>query len=298
MSSASIESSTMFKMEWREHYGTVPVATKPILALGTIIMREKPLLFWNTHQCHEFFDQFLQLSDEKQKLICAMFVKPTYNVMERAVSLLQAHARFQKLGTNFAAMLIAIADINAHSYCEKRLGTFQEVMEGLSSSTNINAKSALLEFGSNLATSCCPNTFCSELTSDGFIEYRVIRPIQNGDVICASLYLDHVLEMPTFFRRMSMLSMMGILCHCQRCYDQDYCRLYQCPHATTTNCVNYIPCTNDMPLFPTPEECIDSIENTENHKWICPHCGILESCAIHNKEKENSKKMDKNACSN
>jgi hypothetical protein len=65
----------------REGYGRVMVATEPILDVGTVIIREKPLMQWKTYQWETFFDAFLASSIETKKRILDLYVPEHHRLL-------------------------------------------------------------------------------------------------------------------------------------------------------------------------------------------------------------------------
>ena len=94
-------------------------------------------------------------------------------------------------------------------------------------------------------------------TDDGAIEYKVIRPMEKGDVASISYITTHW-EMPTHKRREELWEHWAFICECPRCTGPDFSRHIRCTECTNRD--SFIPCVYDSKREPT---------------WTCQHCGTL-----------------------
>jgi hypothetical protein len=175
---ATSSKSSLVTIVNREGYGRVVVATKLIHELGTVVVRERPLLEWTINNWDEYLINLLNSSNETKKQVFDMHIpKEDSKVMQaalrRAMSCLETYARYPALEREFAAQLIGIAISNSHSYSDSQLETLDELIDALSPGDDYcgDTKSALLSVGSRIAHSCLPNVFCCSRTSDGSIEF-------------------------------------------------------------------------------------------------------------------------------
>jgi SET domain len=273
----------------RVGYGQVMVATESILELDTIVFREKPILFWEVENWDELFDRYLNASKKIKKQVLAMFIPPEdskarNDAAEYVKPCKKSFPRFKELGKDLAIQLISITIANAHSYMNSSFESVEQRMAGLLrfGKNQGDTTSALLPFGVHIRHSCLPNVFCFPRTSDGYLEFRVIRPIQMGDMICCS-YVKEPFIMPTWLRRATLLRTQDIVCTCVRCMAPDYSRMRKC--VKTSHCCNhYIPCTFDYQVTTATRinasqiiEFAGNNINEAHHKYVCSKCGILDN---------------------
>ena len=154
--------------------------------------------------------------------------------------------------------LIAIVVTNGHQYYGRPDVAYAEFF-GLpgQQGTDMNA---LFVYGSKVAHSCEPNTAYSSKTADGCLEYKLIRPLKEGDLVTFS-YLDKLFATPTHIRRDKLLKSKSFICKCERCVGPDFCRFLNCP---TTGCVECMTC-------------VDPGDISCSTTWSCPACGVIDT---------------------
>jgi hypothetical protein len=89
--------------------------------IGTVILKENPLLSWTSNTWDEFFNKYLTLSQQKRQQILDMFV-PHDNT--KIIGKAMCHTKFLQennydhfhdLGSELIKKLIGIAVANSHS---------------------------------------------------------------------------------------------------------------------------------------------------------------------------------------
>lgn len=239
--------------------GRVIVATRDLDEKSALlfqpILRELPALVCQQQDYLEFMEQFLEAPVELQVGILDMFYQPLDSEMGK--SLLEPAKALFMLGAieDFTVIhqLLSIYMTNGHNY----RGTH----------------TAIPLFGSKFAHSCVPNVGYSSLTSeDGALEYKLLRPIKKGELVCFS-YLADLLETPTNERRQLLQETKSFRCLCVRCNGPDLCRCLPCPH-----CEARISCMY--------------LSQSDDPYWECPACGMLESDALLSTEREFGKRLE------
>ncbi|OEU17854.1 hypothetical protein FRACYDRAFT_238282 [Fragilariopsis cylindrus CCMP1102] len=247
--------------------GRVVIATKDV-SVGTTIIREKPVLVYKHGAWLEMVSAFVNLDEESKDGVLNMFhPPPKLSVMpeEKLV------ARQLSIDPTLVQKLILISNFNSHQYFGCDQERFNEVVSFSPSSAG---KSALFLFSSKVAHSCNPNVIYSSRTSDGKLEYRVIRPINTGDMIRFS-YIDELLETPTHIRRITLIKTKQFICRCSRCMGPDFSRAISCNKCRSGGVVF---CTDNKGGSPS---------------WSCSGCGELDStekqriAAMENEIKQN-----------
>ena len=84
------------------------------------------------------------------------------------------------------------------------------------------------------------------------MEYKAVREIKKGDMICFP-YIGDIWETPTHIRRKELEESKSFLCRCERCMQPDLLRLVKCQ-----NCGGSAVCTYDP--FGIPSWMCDSCE--------------------------------------
>jgi len=251
------------KIVTTKEFGRVVVATRDFPTIGDVIVRERPLLVWDNrdHGFACYLDAFLSASPEAQSLILDMHTPPTdskymANLRSTAVALCRQLSNYNaQLGVDKVVQLIGVSNINAHEYYGRPAEAFHEVE---STEARISSgKSALFAYGSKIAHSCCPNATYTSKTADGCLEYKVLAPIQEGDMITFA-YIDNNPSVPTHLRRQELMDTKVFFCECLLCTGMDYARLHPCP---TGAC-------------PGKVSCVQPTENS-NPQWSCTECGAV-----------------------
>jgi hypothetical protein len=266
---AIVESSTS---RTDDDLGRVVIATKDV-SVGTTIIRERPVLVYKHEAWLEMVTAFVALDEESKNGILDMFhPPPKLSIMTQA----NLVAGQLSLDPTLVQKLILISNFNAHQYygCDQ-----ERFREGSSFSPSSAGKSALFLFGSKVAHSCNPNVTYSSRTSDGKLEYKVIRPINTGDMITFS-YITELLETPTHIRRIRLVETKAFLCRCPRCMGPDFSRAVSC-----SKCRN-----SDVVLCTDPKGGSPS--------WSCSGCGEIDCVekqridTLENKIKQNLEDWD------
>jgi len=231
-------------MEHHPTMGRVVIATEDLdeSFLYRPILRELPALICKQQDYLDFMEQFLDTPEELQVGILDMFYQPLDSEMGK--SLIEAARALYLLGAidDFTVIhqLLSIYMTNGHSY----RGTH----------------TAIPLFGSKFAHSCDPNIGYSSMASDsdGALEYSLLRPIREGEIVCFS-YLADLLEMPTTERRKLLEETKSFRCVCPRCSGPDDCRWISCPY-----CQDCVPCRYYD-------------DESDEAYWLCPECGLIDS---------------------
>jgi hypothetical protein len=251
--------------------GRVVIATKDV-SIGTTIIRERPVLVYKHEAWLEMVSAFLALGEESKDGVLDMFHPPTKPKLS-IVTDANLVASQLSLDPTLVQKLILISNFNAHQYYGCDQERFHEVASFSPSSAG---KSALFLFGSKVAHSCNPNVTYSSRTSDGKLEYKVIRPINTGDMITFS-YITELLETPTHIRRIRLIETKEFLCRCPRCMGPDFSRAISCNKCKGGDVVL---CTDPKGGSPS---------------WSCSGCGELDSVEkqrIHTLENEIKQNLD------
>jgi len=258
-----LESNAGTAIAERPGMGRVVVATRPMTITGTKLIREKPAVVWTGTDWPEFLRKFQSCSKRLQRAILDMFHPPLTSKDMLPFRLpAEQLARYHILDdADLIHKLIAIIQTNGHQYYGRPSVAYSEYF-GLPG-TEVTKLDALFVYGSKVAHSCAPSTAYTSKTQDGCLEYKLIRPIAEGDLVTFS-YLDKLFVTPTHLRREKLLLSKSFICKCQRCVGPDFCRLLHCP---TTGCEEFMACTNLG----------DASSNTT---WTCPSCGDIDEESV------------------
>ena len=237
--------------------GRVIVATTDLdeSLLFQSVLKELPALVCKPQDYLDFMEQFLDAPIELQVGILDMFYQPLDSDIGK--SLIEPAKALFMVGVledlTVIHQLLSIYMTNGHVY----RGTH----------------TAIPLFGSKFAHSCVPNIGYSSLASeDGALEYKMLRPIKKGELVCFS-YISDLLETPTPERRQLLQETKTFRCHCVRCTGPDYCRSMPCPH-----CLARVPCRYRSHL--------------DEPYWECSNCAMLEADALVRTEREFEKIID------
>lgn len=245
----------------KDGMGRVTVATKSFGSdkNGAAIIRETPTLVWPDGNFDQFLLAFQRADRSTQEGILDMYHPPLSASPVAALGTV-ASALMGRHGYDDAAFihkLLAIVATNAHEYYGEQLAASGGDLRVHETYNSPGApKSALFLFGSKIAHSCRPNLSYTSKTGDGALEYKVIRPIAEGDLACFS-YLDDLFQTPTPKRREILSLTKSFHCECARCLGPDYCRSILC-----TDCgKRFLFCRYDSQGTPS---------------WRCRECGLQE----------------------
>ena len=237
--------------------GRVIVATTDLDGplLFESVLRELPALVCKPEDYLDFMEQFLDAPIELQVGILDMFYQPLDSDIGK--SLVEPAKALFMVGVledlTVIHQLLSIYMTNGHVY----RGTH----------------TAIPLFGSKFAHSCVPNIGYSSLASeDGALEYKLLRPVKEGELVCFS-YIADLLETPTPERRQLLQETKAFRCLCVRCTGPDYCRAMPCPH-----CLATVPCRYHS--------------HSDEAYWECPDCGMLKADALVRTEREFEKTID------
>ena len=233
--------------------GRVTIATRSFERLYVPILREKPAIVCRSSDYMDYMEQFLQCPEEVQIGILDCF----HQSLEESTmgkSLVEPAKLLFLLGVldDFTLIhkLLSIYATNAHQYKEN---SSSDDADDTDTDT-----SALPIFGSKLPHSCTGgNVGYASHAPDGCVEYMVIKPIENGDIVSFT-YLTDLFETPTPERRQILFDTKHFMCQCERCNGPDYCRFIKCPMC----CSEFIACRYNKPE-----------ENLDDPLWMCPSCG-------------------------
>ena len=247
-------------IETREGMGRVAVSTRTFDTLYEIVIREKPSLVWESDNILKYIKKFMTADETTKTAILDMYHPPLS--APSVVGLKGMAHRIAAGDANFIHKLLAIWITNAHQYYGEKVvaegGDLRqyEQMRGDAAAGVPTKLTALFVYGSKIAHSCAPNLTYSSQTDDGALEYKVIRPIGQGEVVTFS-YIAGLYNTPTDKRREKLMQSKSFYCECSRCMGPDYCRYVQC-----TGCQqSYVPCIYDEHRKPT---------------WTCMVCGIRD----------------------
>lgn len=230
--------------------GRVIVATRDFdeKDIGSIILSEKPALLCQQSDHMDFMESFLDLPEQTQVGILDMFYQPLDSPMGK--SLVEPTKLLFVLGVleDFTVIhqLLSIWKTNGMQWGQDQ--------------------SALALFSSKFSHSCNPSLGFS--TSNGLIEFTLLRPIKKGQVVTFS-YLTDLLETSTDERRQLLMTTKSFLCECDRCDGPDYSRCVKDEEGHLTPC--YYPYLDDNPFEPL---------------WACSKCGLIETPVMLQKEQE------------
>ncbi len=219
------------------------------------ILRELPALVCKQQDYMDFMEQFLDCPVQLQVGILDMFYQPLDSAIGKSLIepaktlfILDVLEDFQVIH-----QLLSILMTNGHQYHDTH--------------------TAIPLFGSKFSHSCAPNIGYSSIASnDGALEYKLLRPIVQGEMVCFS-YLSDLLETPTHERRQLLMETKSFRCCCERCLSPDYCRCMPC-----TSCTERVPC--------------QYVDITEEVYWECHNCGMLESEPLAVVERQMSTTLD------
>jgi len=247
------------QIESRPDLGRVLVALRDF-AVGDVILREAPVLVWESGNWEAFLKRVDQLAETLQNGILDMFHPPLESESCRPLESMALSLRsLSHYSVDKIIKLMAIANANAHEYYGQTSLEYQEFTSFMGGYQH-SGSAALFLYASKVAHSCLPNASYSSKTPDGKMEYKCIRPIQRGEMIHFS-YLDDIFETATKFRRAKLQTIRDFLCRCSRCELPDDIRRVHCPN-----------CTSGWAM------CISS--RYQNEVWICQDCGELNSRSV------------------
>jgi hypothetical protein len=251
------------KIGTRPGMGRVVIATRDMDVLGAKLIREKPALVWSEHDWPEFLQKFQDSTPSRQRAVLDMFHPPL-----SSEAILPLRGQAQRLAArssigdvDLVHKLLAIVETNCHQYYGYADIAYAEVI-GFQRPTGPTT-SALFVYGSKVAHSCLPNTAYSSKTTDGCLEYMLIRPLKEGDSVTFS-YLEKLFETPTHMRRAKLMASKSFLCKCERCIGPDFCRFLRCP---LSGCGEYITCVD-----PEGDKALAT--------WSCPSCGAIDAVKV------------------
>lgn len=251
-----VESTASTKLATLPDYGRVVLVTNSA-DVGSTLFRESPVLVWKTDNWVELLRSFQALSEDDRQCVLDMFHPPLdHPKMHVWLSHARSLSKFSSLDVGLIHKLLAISNTNAHSY----VGTTEGNVYTESAYSGNAAKAALFLYGSKVAHSCSPNTAYSSRTTDGKLEYKVIRPIQMGEMATFS-YLEKLYQTPTHIRRAQLFQSKSFICKCNRCMSPDNARQIRC---VNKGCSKLMKCTHDGSENAIPA-------------WICDSCGLMPS---------------------
>jgi hypothetical protein len=258
------------RLATHEDLGRIVIATVPYDDIGRPILRERPLLSWSRGSSN-LFNAFLEAPSHVKDIVLDMFTPPANSTLMLQAAAIAGtcavtYPRASTLGRETMTKLIGVEMANAHAYYGREDLQYFEHIGGPTGAE----RSALFAYGSKVAHSCLPNVAYNSKTSDGCLEYQVIRPINVGDMITMS-YVGELFSSSTIDRRKKLWESKCFFCKCPRRMGPDNCRLSRCPMA---NCMEYVRCTYDVTETQQRIESSSS-PGSSSEVWECPSCGIL-----------------------
>ena len=223
-----VESNAGTVVKEQPSMGRVVVATKLIDTTGTKVIRERPSLVWKGNDWRDFLRKFQSCSSSLQGAILDMFHPPLDSDRILPFRVLAQRLVEYEIVNNIDLIhkLIAIVQTNGHQYYGVPSVSYTETF-GLPG-MHTTELSALFVYASKVAHSCIPNTAYTSKTQDGCLEYKLIRPISDGEMVTFS-YLEKLFVTPTHIRREKLMESKSFVCKCQRCIGPDFCRFIHCP---------------------------------------------------------------------
>lgn len=249
----NVESTECLKLEYRTGLGHVVVATKDV-AVGTKIIREKPILVYEDGNFEELFYAFMGLGLKSKNAVLSMF-DPT-NVQPEMLFHAIMIASQLSFDPTIVHKLVVIDKYHSEDYDGSEVELYSE------------KQSAIFLLSSKLAHSCNPNTIFTIAQSDGRKECGVVRPIKAGDLVTYSL--GQLEEIPIHIKR-ELLIRKALTCHCPKCFGPDYSRPIYCNKCRG----GVLLCTYPQEDFPT---------------WSCSGCENTEGVETHIESIENEVK--------
>jgi SET domain len=252
------DAKSITRIENRDGIGRVVVCRENIDSIGTILIREKPLIVWQTDDMDDFLEAFVSASAEDKEIALDMFT-PSFksSIMLKSSSIAQSLSfRHHNLPFETIHKLVGVIEINAHEYYGHRDSQYAEVTTFASRLSS--GRTALFAFGSKVSHSCFPNVSYSSKTQDGCLEYKVIRTIKKGETVSFS-YIEKLFTTPTYLRRAALIASKEFYCKCERCMGPDFSRIHSCP---IKGCNGVVLCTQSSDL-------------EDDATWACSKCGTL-----------------------
>lgn len=254
-----LESNQGTAIAERPEMGRVVIATRRVNVTGAKLIREHPAIVWSGEDWTELLGKFQSCSPSLQRAILDMFHPPL-----NSEPMLHFRALAEQLvrhgivdDVDLIHKLMAIVQTNGHQYYGRSDVEYFEFF-GLPGAQTTKLD-ALFIYGSKVAHSCVPTTAYTSKTQDGCLEYKLIRPMEEGELVTFS-YLEKLFVTPTHLRREQLLQTKSFVCKCKRCIGPDYCRLLHCP---TTGCEEFMTC-------------IDSGDVASTITWQCSECGLID----------------------
>ena len=251
------------RVETRDELGRVVIALQDF-PVGARIVREDPVLVWETDDFEDCITLFESLPKNDQDGIMDMF-HPSLDLP----SMLPFRALAVRIGKSSdldelsIQKFFAICNTNSKEYYGRPTEDYKEITTAARS-----GKSALFLYSSKVAHSCFPNVSYSSKTLDGKLEFKAIQPIRAGDMITFS-YIEKVIETPTHLRRANLQATKEFICRCDRCMGPDYNRLVPC-----STCKELVACTYN--------------NETGSAEWVCQVCSsspvTMSRSAVEEKE--------------
>lgn len=269
------DSHTIVRLATHEDLGRIVIAMVPYDDVGSTLLRERPLLSWSEGSTSNLFNAFLEAPSHVKDIVLDMFTPPATSTLMLQAAVIAGmcgvtYPRASTLGRETMTKLVGVEMANAHAYYGREALPYSENIGGPTGTE----RSALFAYASKVAHSCSPNVGYTSKTRDGCLEYKVIRPINAGDMITMS-YVGELFSNSTIDRRKKLWGSKCFFCRCPRCMGPDNCRLARCPMA---NCVDYVRCTYDVTEAQQRIES-SSAPGSSSEVWECPSCGIL--AAVH-----------------
>jgi len=260
-----LEAADFVKLERNEDHGRIVVATREI-DVGCKIIREKPVLVWQSDKWEEYLTKFTALSPAEQLGVLDMHCFPLGSQQLHQ----HKHEIFQcadNVGVNqsLALKLLSISLANGHDYYGRDDLVYEEVASFIPQSGRSN-KCALFLYASKVSHSCHPNVTYTSKTKDGKMEYKAVRKIEPGDMICFP-YTFNIWETPTHLRRKELQDARSFYCKCKRCMGPDLLRIIKCGGS----CKGVAVCTYDSLGVPL---------------WSCQDCNATSPTNYYEKMEE------------
>jgi len=110
------------RIEYREGMGRIVMANRAIESVGAPVIREKPVLVWDSENWADYVDQFLSLPETEKSIVLDMHspspVESSSMTMQNMVqsALACSISRPGEIGGKTSRKLIAVANTNCHEY--------------------------------------------------------------------------------------------------------------------------------------------------------------------------------------
>ncbi|KAG5180328.1 hypothetical protein JKP88DRAFT_246933 [Tribonema minus] len=268
-----------------------------VFSPGDLVLREAPLLSYDTKDSVALLDDFMALSPEKQQQVMDMYrlndganahfascegVLAEIEVLARAAATLwmsvhrhehllggpgdtqwqTAHDSMRSIAYELLSRVLFNTIISATLQWHK--GSLQaQAQHSFVSATE--EPIALFSVASKAAYSCVPNCISTWQNPYGVISYCAVHPIAAGDPITvAHRHLACSNAYPTLERWSTLAFRRDLVCTCAQCKRPDVTRGVKC-----ARCAKGVA----MPTFTPPPPHVRRLPSLQDAAWRCDACG-------------------------